>query len=242
MPFSQSFVAPRSVFTAPTSTVGSMLQTALRTTPFRASPPATSSFFTKAPALLPSASSIVAGWRPATPATVPPQPAPPAASSSVGGLFARIAKFSQPSLPPSALQFAKQPAPAATGFDAAPVSAGWRSVGGVTPSLPPAFVGTPPPAASMIPPAQPPAGQAATLAPQASPTSTLPDPGFTMGPGGSFPGSGDGAYLNPPSSAAPTAAPDTSPSLGTLALYGGVAVGGLFLLSKMFKGGGRGEA
>jgi hypothetical protein len=241
--------APRSLASSvfakpPTSAVGSALQSALRTS-FVASPAPTSSFFTKAPPLLPNASSVVRGWSPATPATVPPAP-PAAASSSVGGVFATIARMSQPSLPPSALQFARTQAPV-TGFNATPVSAGWRPAS-FPAGAPSQLVGYPPSppsspsggAAASLPPALPPAGQAATISPQVSPTSTLPDSG-TYPQGGFDPGSSsDGSYLT---TAAPTPAPaPSSPDFGTIALYGGGALVGLFLLSKMFKGGGGGEA
>jgi len=75
-----------------------------------------------------------------------------------------------------------------------------------------------------------------------APSTALPDPGYYSPSGGGFDpyGSGDGAYLQAGNALAATHAPasPSSPSLGTLALYGGAALGGLFLLSKMFKGGG----
>lgn len=230
---SPSAALSRTFATPPTSSTGSLLQSALKKNSV-ASPPVTSSFFTRAPALLPNARSVVAGWRPATPATVPPQPMAPAASTSVGGVFATIARLSQPTLPPAALQFARTQAPV-SGLTATPVSAGWQPASfPSSPATP--LVGYPPPPVPALPPALPPMSPAATTAPQVSPTSTLPDPGYYP-QGGFDPGS---SYDT--STPAPTPAPAaSSPDFGTLALYGGGALVGLYLLSKMFKGGG-GEA
>lgn len=186
-----------------------------------------------------NSSNLLTKYAPATTGattTIPvPSQAPPRAT--VPGMFATLGTFGAPQ--PSLLaKLTSPPAPPirASGINAP--SLGTRpttllqSVRDVTSRIAPFNPPMTPPAVgpvtpdAYLPPGMPPATPAASTASAAASTA--------------IPGGGGMLDQGYPADAVagvdPHATPASGPSLGTMALYGAAGLGGLFLLSKMFKG------
>ncbi len=201
-------------------------------TPWRGTPPVQATFLHPAQAPIPTVSSRLLTYSPPLMnTTTPPIASQTSQAGSTSGLFARLATFSQGRAAPAfSLPTSMD---AGINFNAPPV--------GTSPASFLRMQGSPSPVAPYNP--SPPDLGVATVGrtpflgppapgPQApvGPAASLP-----MGPGDNYPGSGDGAYLTP-------AAPDPLAGTGLqginwprVAVYGGVAVGGLYLLSRMLK-------
>lgn len=254
---------PPSVFARPAGALATALRTAAAAAPSTGASIGASLFSTPParPSLV-SASSAIRNFVPAAVGTTSlpiGSQAPPAAG--VQGMFATLARFSAPASPPRALTAAPTNINP-TGLFATPVGSSpgnfigrqlFRGTAAVQPfNMPPAPSAVQPVTtatytnAGPMPPATPattPTGQT----PQGSSTA-LPAAGGGFDPG-SVMGSGDGPYLNAgqpdpfnpgydmngqPLPAAPAAA--SSISFGQIALYGGVGLAGLWILSKVFGG------
>lgn len=221
------------------SPLAASLAVALRT-PLTPSRPVQSTFLSPSKTAIPTVSSQLVSYTPPDMSTTtPPIPSQTSPKSSTVGIFAQLARFSQPA-PPAALrlQLATTPAPPSN-FYASPVGtspgnflaqqlAAGSPIASYNPSPPDlgvATVGATPFVG--YPPAP---GPAAPMGASA----TLPAPGGGgYGPGGDYPGSGDGAYLT--AGDLTPMADLTKPDYQKLALYGAAGLGGLYLLSRIFK-------
>lgn len=205
--------------------------------------------------LTPPTSSVAAmapAQAPATPSGTPiPVAAQAAGSASVGGMMARLQKLSAPVPAPASMQVPTEPAPVnPASLNVPTVSAGVRVASTASRFI---RLGTAAPAA----PANPSGSVLPAEPPPVTPSVFLTTPAGAAQPGGSAAtlpaetaaqqeivpfGANDWQYM-PPGASDPFAvsAPALQAAggeldLGKLALYGGAAIGGLYILSRLFGG------
>jgi len=179
-----------------------------------------------------------------TGSTVLPTPSQSSPGTGVAGLLARLAQFSRAPSPIGSSGTSVQ----ASGWFANPVTnTRSPSPAASTPLDPynaPAWQAVPPASASMFTGGA--ASSAANMSPAPAPVGpsagTTGDPGYPVsssgpsayGPGGDYPGSGDAAYLQAASDAHP-AGQVVGLDWKKIALWGGLGLGGLYLVSRMMR-------
>lgn len=200
----------------------------------------------KATTVFQAAAAIKAYSPPAMTSSTIPVPTQNNGQTSVAGIMAKIAQLAVPARSPSFATFAPTPGAPVTGLSASPLGTSISAKLAAAMATPiaaynppagptvPAVTYQPPSAAASMPAANPPANSAASTA-ATSTTTALPsdygtDPYGGSTSGGFDPGTDSGTTSDV---AAPAAA---ATDWWTIALYGGGALVGLFLLSKMFKG------